>query len=83
MAAPVLRLGAASTGVLSLPDATPAPGTLYAPRGVYLEDDLCVVADSGNHRVLIWHGAPTEDGQAGRRRARPARHGERRPARQQ
>ena len=63
MAAPVLRLGATAPGVLALPDATPAAGTLYAPRGVVFQDDLCVVADSGNHRVLIWHGAPTEDGQ--------------------
>lgn len=63
MAAPVLRLGADATGVLLLPDASPSPSTLYAPRGVYLSDALCVVADSGNHRVLVWHERPTRSGQ--------------------
>ena len=63
MAAPVLRLGAAAPGVLALPDAHPAASTLYAPRGVFFDDDMCVIADSGNHRVLIWHGAPSESGQ--------------------
>jgi len=63
MAAPALRLGAAAPGVLALPSAQPAADTLYAPRGVFFGDDLCVVADSGNHRVLIWHDRPTEAGQ--------------------
>jgi len=63
VAAPVLRLGAAAPGILALPDAHPAPGTLYAPRGVYVDDEVAVVADSGNHRVLIWHGTPRADGQ--------------------
>lgn len=62
-ARPLLRLGAASPGGLALPGAAPTPAQLYAPRGVYLDDDLLVVADSGNHRVLIWHGAPAADGQ--------------------
>lgn len=61
-ASPVLRLGAASPGGLALPAAQPTPGQLYAPRGVYLDTERLIVADSGNHRVLIWHGLPTTDG---------------------
>ena len=37
---------------------------MYAPRGVFLDDDLLVVADSGHHRVLIWRGWPKHDHQA-------------------
>ncbi len=57
------RLGAASPGGLALPAAAPTPSQLYAPRGVFLNDDWLVVADSGNHRILLWRGLPTEDGQ--------------------
>lgn len=60
---PLVWLGAYSPGALALPPAQPTPDQLYAPRGVYLDDDLLVVADSGNHRVLIWHGLPRRDGQ--------------------
>lgn len=60
-AQPLCWLGAPAPGGLALPDAAPTPSQMYAPRGVYLDDDLLVVADSGNHRVLIWHGPPTED----------------------
>ncbi|MEM9666846.1 MAG: NHL repeat-containing protein [Bacteroidota bacterium] len=63
MPAPVLRLGADAPGALTLPDAHPAPGTLYAPRGVYVDDQVMVVADSGNHRILLWHTPPTTSGQ--------------------
>ncbi|MEO1369255.1 MAG: hypothetical protein AAFX50_18915, partial [Acidobacteriota bacterium] len=56
------RLGAAATGGLALPDAQPSPSQLYAPRGVYLDDDRLVAVDSGNHRVMIWRGRPTDDG---------------------
>lgn len=63
-ARPLLRLGAESPGGLALPPAEPTPSQLYAPRGVYIDDSLLVVADSGNHRVLIWHGLPARDGQA-------------------
>jgi hypothetical protein len=35
---------------------------LYAPRGVFANDDVLVVADSGNHRVLIWRGVPESEG---------------------
>jgi DNA-binding beta-propeller fold protein YncE len=34
---------------------------MYAPRGLWLDDDLLIVCDTGNQRVLIWHGAPTVD----------------------
>jgi hypothetical protein len=54
-------LGATAPGGLALPDAQPTPAHLYAPRGVYLNDDVLVVVDSGNHRVLIWYGMPGTD----------------------
>lgn len=60
---PKLWLGATSPFKLMLPAADPTPAQLYAPRGVFMTDDVLVVADSGNHRVLIWHGLPTETGQ--------------------
>lgn len=67
MAAPCLGvpqvcLGAKSPFGLSLPDATPSPSTMYAPRGVWLDPQRLIVCDSGNHRVLIWNTVPTEDG---------------------
>ena len=58
---PTLWLGAYSPGALILPDAAPTPSQLYAPRGVYFDDDLLIVTDTGNHRVLIWHEWPTAD----------------------
>lgn len=61
-ATPVLRLGAESMGGLALPDASPTPGQMYAPRGVWTDGTRVVVADSGNHRVLIWHTFPEADG---------------------
>lgn len=39
----------------------PTADQLYAPRGVYLNDKVLVVSDSGNHRVMIWHGFPQAD----------------------
>lgn len=59
---PSVWLGAPAPGGLALPAARPSPSWLYAPRGVWLDDDLLMVADSGNHRVLIWHGRPAGDG---------------------
>jgi len=56
-------LGAPAPGGLALPMARPTPGSLYAPRGVFLDDERVVVVDSGNHRVLIWHGFPVSDHQ--------------------
>ena len=54
-------LGAASAGALLLPDAGPSASTMYAPRGVLVTDDLVIAADTGNHRILIWHGIPSTD----------------------
>ncbi len=63
MARPIVWIGAYSPGALTLPPANPTPSHLYAPRGVYLDDRMLIVADSGNHRVLIWHDIPDCDGQ--------------------
>ncbi|HFC12845.1 MAG TPA: hypothetical protein ENJ56_08365, partial [Anaerolineae bacterium] len=57
-------LGAKSKFGLALPDASPTPSQMYAPRGVYFDDDVLIVADTGNHRIMIWHGVPQEDGVA-------------------
>jgi hypothetical protein len=57
------RLGAASPFGLALPSGTPTASQLYAPRGVFLNDDWLVAADTGNHRILLWRGLPTRDGQ--------------------
>lgn len=59
---PLVRLGAESPFGLALPSARPTASQLYAPRGVWLDDTHLIVADSGNHRVLIWHGVPETDG---------------------
>lgn len=58
---PRLWLGARSPFGLALPDATPRAGSMYAPRGVWLDDRRLVVCDSGNHRVLIWSRVPEAD----------------------
>ncbi len=63
-ARPVRRLGAEAPGGLALPDASPTPSHMYAPRGVWTDGQRVVVADSGNHRVLIWHTFPEADGAA-------------------
>lgn len=55
-------LGATSAGGLLLPAADPTPGQLYAPRGVHVDAARVVVADTGNHRVLLFAGHPDEDG---------------------
>ncbi len=58
-----LWLGAPAPGRLALPPANPTPGQMYGPRGVFLNDQVLVVADSGNHRVLIWTQPPTANHQ--------------------
>ncbi|MDZ7886271.1 MAG: NHL repeat-containing protein [Mycobacterium sp.] len=60
---PEVWLGAPAPGGLALPPASPTMAWMYSPRGVFLGDDQVVVADSGNHRVLIWHGIPAGDEQ--------------------
>ncbi|MEE9414389.1 MAG: NHL repeat-containing protein [Acidimicrobiales bacterium] len=56
-ARPTHWMGAEAAGGLTLPDALPTPHQMYAPRGVWLDDQRLIVADTGNHRLLIWHGA--------------------------
>jgi len=60
---PLVWLGAKSPGGLGLPDARPTPSQMYAPRGVWIDDQRLIVCDSGNHRVLIWNTVPEVDGQ--------------------
>ena len=60
---PQTWLGAPAPGGLALPAASPSMAWMYSPRGVFLSDEHLVVADSGNHRVLIWHGVPDRDEQ--------------------
>ncbi len=64
---PVARLGAPTAGGLALPAASPTAAWLYGPRGVHLgrvgDADVVVVADTGNHRVLLWWGLPEADEQ--------------------
>jgi hypothetical protein len=59
---PQLRIGAASPGGIALPDAHPTPSQLYAPRAVWFDEERLIVADSGNHRILIWNPLPETDG---------------------
>jgi hypothetical protein len=61
--APQVWLGAPAPGGLALPPAQPSMAWMYSPRGVFLGERHLVVADSGNHRVLIWHGIPDSDEQ--------------------
>lgn len=35
---------------------------MYAPRGAWTDGTRVVAADTGNHRVLIWHRLPAADG---------------------
>nr|WP_297918711.1 hypothetical protein [uncultured Allomuricauda sp.] len=38
--------------------------SLHYPSGIWSDGTCLVVADAWNHRVLIWHRLPTENGQA-------------------
>lgn len=60
---PHVWLGAPAPGGLALPAAAPTMAWMYSPRGVFVDDDHMIVADSGNHRVLIWHDVPVDDEQ--------------------
>lgn len=59
-ARPGVWLGAEAPGGLTLPPAMPTAGQLYGPRAVWLDESCLVVADTGNHRVLIWHDLPAD-----------------------
>ncbi len=61
--APQVWLGAPAPGGLALPAAKPSMAWMYSPRGVFVSDEHLVVTDTGNHRVLIWHGVPERDEQ--------------------
>jgi len=39
-------------------------GSLQYPSGLWSDGEKLIVADAWNHRVLIWHTLPTQDGQA-------------------
>jgi hypothetical protein len=58
---PPVWIGAPAPGGLALPDAKPTAVQMYGARGVWLDDRRLIVADSGNHRVMIWHGVPARD----------------------
>lgn len=62
---PETWLGAPAPGGLALPAAHPTASWLYAPRGAFLGAyrgrDVLVAADTGNHRVMIWHSLPDGD----------------------
>lgn len=60
---PHLWLGAPAPGGLALPSANPTMAWMYSPRAVFVDDDHVIAADTGNHRVLIWHGHPDHDEQ--------------------
>ncbi|MDF1700846.1 MAG: hypothetical protein P1V36_06780 [Planctomycetota bacterium] len=49
----------ANRGVVGAPTAN----TLFSPFGVWSDGTRVVVADGGNHRVLIWNSFPTASGQ--------------------
>ena len=42
----------------------PGAATLSGPEGVFVDGQRLVIADTGNHRVLVWTRFPTESGQA-------------------
>jgi len=44
--------------------AQPSAGTLFTPSDIWSDGTRLVVADTGNHRVLIWTSFPTSNGQA-------------------
>lgn len=60
-AQPLVWCGGRAPGGLGLPLALPTRSQMYAPRGLWLDDEHFIVCDTGNHRVLIWNGPPTED----------------------
>ena len=42
---------------------TPSAQGLRGPQGVWIQDGKLYVADTQNHRVLIWNSIPTQNGQ--------------------
>jgi DNA-binding beta-propeller fold protein YncE len=59
-----LVLGQAGFDVGSLNrGGAPSAATLAAPEGVWSDGTRLFVADTGNHRVLVWNAFPTSNGQ--------------------
>lgn len=52
---PISVIGSASPGGLALGSALPSPCSFYGPRGLFFDGDNLIVADTGNHRVLIFN----------------------------
>lgn len=42
----------------------PTASSMRGPRGVYFDGTRLYVADTGNHRVLVWNTFPTSNGEA-------------------
>lgn len=55
------QIDAKETGRNSGGDVTAS--TLQYPSGIWSDGNRVIVADAWNHRVLIWHSLPTENGQ--------------------
>lgn len=68
---PPIAQGSLATRVLGQPGLTSggansggqSASTMVVPRGVFVDGNRILVADGGNHRVLIWNSLPTRDGQ--------------------
>jgi hypothetical protein len=56
-------LGQLSPTCCSLPSSGNGAGQMKYPRGIWTDGTRVAVADTGNHRVLIWTTFPTTNGQ--------------------
>ncbi len=59
-----LVLGQSSFAGIAANQGGPGASTLDQPSGVYFDGTRLWVADTGNHRVLVWNALPTSNGQA-------------------
>lgn len=62
-ALPDIVLGQSDFGMSAAAD-PPSASSLSSPRGVHFDGSRLWVADSGNHRVLVWTSFPVSNGQA-------------------
>ena len=44
-----------------IPPAKASPKSMYGPRGVFYDGNVLAVADTGNHRVLLWFSLPKKN----------------------
>ena len=58
-----LVLGQSNFTVTAANSPVPSASTMQAPAGAFTDGTSLWVADSGNHRVLIWKTFPTSNGQ--------------------